>query len=433
MSTLASLTQHPQRLPLHNEVHARPPEPVEQHTAVSCIVMWADAAQREASRAVLHQLLHEMRLPVPAPDATHLRIDLGSCRLRWELHTEFVSWTWIRPLPTPLGDVTALPQASDAAPVQWLASLPGQCILAQHLWVLGGESQPARGVPPWLQEDKLVASRAAGELANVYTDFTVYPDGASRIFVCNKGLPPRRMGRLVQRLLEIETYRMAALLGLPAARDSMHALAGLEGELAQLAGAIRSAEPESEPQLLDRLTRLAGQVESQYAACHSRLSASAAYFALVEQRVADVHEQRLEGNQTIGDFMERRLSPARNTCASALLRLEALSQRVSRMSNLLQTRVDINQKQGRQALLAAMNERQGLQLKLQSTVEGLSVAAITYYIVGLVSYVAKAAQKWGWPLSPETTAALAIPLVAFGVWWSIRKTHQKLLGGSHMH
>jgi uncharacterized membrane-anchored protein len=101
------------------------------------------------------------------------------------------------------------------------------------------------------------------------------------------------------------------------------------------------------------------------------------------------------------------------------------------MSNLLRTRVEIEQQQNNQALLAAMNRRGDLQLKLQSTVEGLSVAAITYYIVGLVSYLAKGAQKLGWPFSPESTAAVAIPLVAGGVWWSLRRLHHRMFGEAH--
>ena len=75
-----------------------------------------------------------------------------------------------------------------------------------------------------------------------------------------------------------------------------------------------------------------------------------------------------------------------------------------------------------------MNTRQGLQLKLQATVEGLSVAAITYYIVGLVSYLAKGAQTLGWPFSAEATAACAIPIVAGAVWLSLRRLHARLLG-----
>jgi uncharacterized membrane-anchored protein len=239
-------------------------------------------------------------------------------------------------------------------------------------------------------------------------------------------LSPRRLGRLVQRLLEIETYRMAALLGLPAAREASTILASAERELAELASAIRSATAQDEPLLLDRLTKLAGQVESQHAATHSRFSASAAYFELVDKRISDIDEAALPGMQTIGEFMDRRLSPARSTCAWATRRQDALSQRVSRISNLLRTRVEIEQQQSSQALLASMNSRQHMQLKLQSTVEGLSVAAITYYIVGLISYLAKAAHSVGWPWSAESTSALAIPLVALAVWWSLRRLHNKV-------
>ena len=183
--------------------------------------------------------------------------------------------------------------------------------------------------------------------------------------------------------------------------------------------------------MLDRLTRLAGQVESEYAATHSRFSASKAYFELVDKRIHDLREERLSGLLTIQEFMERRLSPARSTCEWAVHRQNALSQRVSRMSNLLRTRVEIEQHQSNQEILATMNDRQGMQLKLQSTVEGLSVAAITYYITGLITYLTKGAQKMGWPLSPEITAAIAIPVVAFSVWWSLRRLHHKLFGAKH--
>ena len=73
-----------------------------------------------------------------------------------------------------------------------------------------------------------------------------------------------------------------------------------------------------------------------------------------------------------------------------------------------------------------MNSRQDIQLKLQATVEGLSVAAITYYIVGLISYLAKGAHGLGWPWSPETTAAVAIPAVALLVWWSLRRLQRRV-------
>ena len=421
--------QHAQRFTLHNEVHARPPEAMGMPMALSHVVMACNAQQRDASRAHLASLARDHHLAPPDDASIHIRLDFGLYRLRWELHTEFATWTFMRSISSQSdAERERGPElALDAVPQQWLAGLPGECLTALHLWVLPTTDV---GTGTWmrqvLHEETMVASTVADGFGELYTDFAIHADGFSRMVVFAGGLTPRRLGRLVQGLLEIETYRMAALLGLPAAREASAVLASAERELAEMAEAIRTATRDDEPLLLDRLTRLAGQVESQHAATHSRFSASAAYFELVDKRIEDIGESRLAGMQTIGEFMERRLTPARSTCAWSSRRQDALSQRVSRISNLLRTRVEIEQQQSSQALLATMNSRQDLQLKLQSTVEGLSVAAITYYIVGLASYLAKAAQHWGWPWSPELTAAAAIPLVAGGVWWSLRRLHKRL-------
>ena len=420
-------TQHPQRVPLHNEIPARPPEAMQAPLAISHVVMVCDASELEASRVHVASLLRDHHLPQPDAGSTHLRMDVGAFRLRWELHTEFVTWTFIQAAPLESFGDREPAAAIDVVAREWFAGLPGRCLTALHLWGL-----PATGIGAGelvrhvLHEDTLVASTVADGLGEVYTDFAIHADGFSRMVLLAGGMTPRRLGRLVQRLLEIETYRMAALLGLPAARSASAVLASAERELAELAQAIRTAVRDDEPMLLDRLTRLAGQVESQHAMSHSRLSASAAYFELVDRRIDDIAESRLAGLQTIRDFMDRRLTPARSTCEWAARRQDALSQRVSRISNLLRTRVEIEQQQSSQALLTTMNQRQDMQLKLQSTVEGLSVAAITYYIVGLVSYLAKAAQALGWPFSPESSAATAIPLVAISVWWSLRRLHKQL-------
>ena len=421
------LNQHPQRVALHNEIHARPPEALDVPLSISHVVMVCDAAQRDASWAHMATLAHDHHMAPPGAGSTHVRLDLGPYRVRWELHTEFVSWTFTRRLNAANFGEQEPEAALAVVPQAWFAALPGQCLAKLHLWVL--PSAAFESVPLGqhvLYEETLVASTVADGFAEVYTDFAVHADGFSRMVLLAGAMAPRRLGRLVQCLLEIETYRMAALLGLPAAREASMVLASAERELAELAHAIRSATRDDEPLLLDRLTRLAGEVESQHAATHSRFSASAAYFELLDKRIADIAESRLGGMQTIGEFMDRRLTPARSTCAWSARRQDALSQRVSRISNLLRTRVEIEQQQSSQALLATMNSRQDIQIKLQATVEGLSVAAITYYIVGLVSYLAKGAQHWGWPWSAELTAAAAIPVVAGAVWWSLRRMHQRV-------
>ncbi len=427
MQTQFHLQQHPHRVALHNEVHARPPVAMGAPLSISHVVMACGAAEREQSRAHMAALARDHHLPQPDAASTHIRMDFGLFRVRWELHTEFVTWTFTRAQSTEEFGEREPETAVEVVPQQWLAALPGQCLASLHVWVLPSNALGTNSlVKHVLHEETLVASTVADGFGEVYTDFEVHADGFSRIVLLAGGLSPRRLGRLVQSLLEIETYRMAALLGLPAARDASLVLASAERELAELAQAIRSATRDDEPMLLDRLTRLAGQVESQHAATHSRFSASAAYFELVDKRIDDIAESRLAGMQTIGEFMERRLTPARSTCEWSSKRQDALSQRVSRISNLLRTRVEIEQQQSSQALLATMNSRQDMQLKMQSTVEGLSVAAITYYIVGLVSYMAKGGQHWGWPWSAEMTSAVAIPMVAVGVWWSLRRLHQRV-------
>ena len=424
--------QHPQRVLLHNEIHARPAEIMQAPLAITHIVMLTDAAQREASREHVAALLRNHHRPLPDAATTHVLIDLGAFRLRWEQHTEFVAWTFTTPMPQAgVADVREPETAIDAVPRDWLAALPGQCLSSLHLWALNEQDvDPQYLMRHMLQADTLVGSRVSGGAGAIYTDFAIHPDGFSRmLLLAGADLSPRRLGRLVQRVLEIETYRMAALLGLPAARKAAAVLATAERELAELANAIRAADRDTEPALLDRLTRLAGQVESEYAATHSRFSASSAYFELVDRRIQEIQETRVDGIQTIREFMDRRLTPARATCEWATRRQNALSERVSRVSSLLRTRVEIEQQQSSQQLLGTMNDRQGTQLKLQSTVEGLSVAAITYYITGLISYLAKGGQKLGWPWSPESTAAVAIPVVALGVWWSLRRLHHKLFHG----
>ncbi len=421
------MKEHVLRRALHNEVHARPPEPMMAPLAISHVVMVTDAAARAASRAHLLQLLRDHHLPVPDDHANHLRVDGGAWRLRWELHTEFVTWTFMADAPEGLPKTDAYGLALQSLPQQWLKELPGECLARINLWAKRTDNlQDREELHQQFREDSMVACQLVDGEATLHTDFQIGPDGCSRMLLRVGQLSLRRLGRLVQRLLEIETYRMVALLGLPIARAAAADLASAEQELADLALAIRSARNDEEAQLLDRLTRLAGQVESLYASQHSRFSASRAYFELVDRRIQDIRETRITGYQSIGEFMDRRLTPARSTCEWVARRQTALSELVSRMSSLLRTRVDFQQEQSSQALLTAMNRRQGMQLKLQATVEGLSVAAITYYITGLMHYVAEGMQAKGWIQDPTLVTALAVPVIALVVWWFTRRLHNKV-------
>ena len=162
------------------------------------------------------------------------------------------------------------------------------------------------------------------------------------------------------------------------------------------------------------------------AATTYRFGASRAYDALVERRIAELREARLPNVQTWREFMDRRLAPALRTVASVRERQESLSTRISRAANLLRTRVDVALEQQNRDLLQSMNQRAQLQLRLQETVEGLSVVVLSYYLVGLVSYAVKALSKLGLPLNPDLTTGLAIPVVVGAVGWGMHRMRRHL-------
>ena len=415
---------HPMREALHHEVHARPYERMAAPLLLSHLATVGGDAN--ATRDHLFALLNDRHLPVPAPGASHLSMDIGGVRLRWEQHTEFNTCTFWRQL-------TEVPEGFDNLPIEsvsqaWRDAMPGQWLVGLHVLVKPAIT-PRGEVPPLVRrtidEETLVGARVMDGTADVYTDFRLHADGFARWVVVAGDMTPRRLGRLVQRLLEIETYRMMALLGLPAAREVGAALATAERDLADVANRIRHASANEEPELLRQLTRLAAEVEGLYARTHARFSASAAYFELMQRRIEELREERVHNLQTLREFMDRRLLPAMQTCAWAARRQQALSERISRVSNLLRTRVEIEQQENSQALLDTMNRRQKAQMLMQTAVEGLSVAAVTYYGAGLVGYVAKGAKSAGLNVSPDLAVAVSIPLIAGAVWMAIRRLHAR--------
>ncbi len=184
----------------------------------------------------------------------------------------------------------------------------------------------------------------------------------------------------------------------------------------------------SDQQLLDTLVALAARIERAMAEHAYRFSATQAYYTLVVQRIAELREKAIPGTQTLGEFMQRRLSPAIATVAATAQRLASLSERVTRTSALLRTRVDIATEEQNRQLLEKLTRGQDLQLRLQTTVEGLSIAAISYYMISLALYAAKALKAAGVPIHPEMAAGALIPLVLWGVWRTTRRLHDKLKG-----
>ncbi|MBI2226413.1 MAG: DUF3422 domain-containing protein [Betaproteobacteria bacterium] len=409
---------HAQRLVLNDEVHARPYAQVEAPERISFVALLAADGGAGAADA-LARLFKRMDRPPPPLDASHVAADLGTFRLKWERHTEFTSYTFFQH-----GEFGApfAANALDAVPADWLATLPGETIVATQVAVAKAPEQlPAVWeIAHRFADNPIVGSAIASGAASVFTDFRVHADRMSRFLLLDRGLGRYQTGRVVQRLLEIETYRMMALLALPVARRVGGEITAAERDLSALTERMAGAGAEDEPQLLNELTRLAAAVESSVSASKYRFGAAHAYYELTRNRIRELREERIPGLQTIGQFMERRLTPAMNTCESVAKRQDELSARIARSSDLLRTRVDIEREQQNLQLLAQMNRRAKLQLRLQQTVEGLSVAAITYYAVGLIGYLAKAAKSLGLHVDPDLVVGVSIPVVAVLVALGVR-------------
>jgi uncharacterized membrane-anchored protein len=402
---------YPQRVELNDEAHARPPEQLTAPVRISYLALLSASANRDAERAHIASLAADFGVKPPAPNAIHYSADFGRFRLKWERHSEFARYKFIIPGATedPFSDPPI-----QKLPADWVAGLSGQIMVATHAALL---PQPGLTDYDAISErffagNPLVGAGIAGGAAVALTDFRIRPDGFSRLLVLDATLRPRQAGRLM------------AQLTLPIARQLLPQLARAEDELAQIISALTNVTEADEPDLLDRLTRLAAQIENFEAQNQYRFSAARAYYQIVQRRIEELREVRIPAIQTFKEFTELRLAPAMNTCTVTALRLESLSSHVARATQLLSTRVDLTREHQTIAVLESMNRRADLQLRLQQTVEGLSVAAVTYYIVGLIGYASRGFRAAGWGVNPELAMGVSIPIVIFAVWLGIRRIHK---------
>jgi uncharacterized membrane-anchored protein len=429
--------EHPLRRSLADELHARPPAPVRAPAVISCLAL------TDAPAAAVLAALGELAGTELAHtgDVAHAIFDLPGARVKWERHGEFVSLTFVRPLHgSTLASLDRLPSAFGAFAAGALARLPGQLIAAADIVLLPAARPPDDDeLARWFDRNAVAGACVLDAAAWLFTDFMLHgeEDGGarSRWLVLDAGMSAARTARLAQRLIEIEIYRMMALLAFPLARAAFPQLNAIENRLARITSATAElhgqgdaiAAQQEERRLLDELTRLAAEVERSVAATAFRFSAAQAYWDLVSTRVNELREVRIGDRRTIKEFLSRRLAPAMNSCAAAARRQEEMSARIERASALLRTRVDVAREEQNQKLLAAMERRGKIALRLQQTVEGLSVVAITYYAAGLLGYLVKPLKSL-WPqLNPDWFVAAAVPLLAFGVWRAVHRLRRDLM------
>ncbi|HEY0845798.1 MAG TPA: DUF3422 domain-containing protein [Noviherbaspirillum sp.] len=434
---------HAQRVPLAAEIHSRPflrlmaPESI-THLAVYALDASSGKTNAVIQHGILSALCAHFGVTAPGVEAKYFFHDFGRFRLKWECHTEFATYTFAEHHE----ESVPLEQAFDRVPLhhipkEWLHSLQGKVMVAAHVILEKSASSTEADISSMrrvFEGNILVGSQVSGG-GEAWTDFLIQSDGFSRFVVRDVCLHGQQAGRLVQRLLEIETYRMMALLGLPHAQQAAPVLNAIEGELATLTAAMVDTDKsgvrdlsnaEDEQALLREITGLAARVEKLALHNSYRFSASQAYFRLVHARIEELRETRIEGIPTVAEFMDRRLTPAMNTCEAMSRRQEVLAERIAHTNDLLRTRVGIVQEMQNREILQSMNTRAAQQLRLQQAVEGLSVVAISYYLAGLVGYALKGAKAAGWPINPDIATGLLVPAIATGVWLGLRRMHKHI-------
>ncbi len=421
-----ALRPHADRAAIVAEMHTRPAPRLQAPAQISHLAMLSGRTGAAEERRLVGELCAAYGALPPAEQTLHHVARLGELELRWERHTEFSTLMLVRsgPFERPFAEppLALLPQ-------RWVERLPGRLVEASHVAVLSQDDAPPDrdALAQAFEGHHLMGGRMVGERVRLWTSLRLHGDGFGRVLIQDGGFDPTRLGRFVQRMLELETYRLMALLGLAAARRLTPALDDMEARLVDLTVETASEQGEAEERrLLGRLTALAAEHARHSSDIAYRFGATKAYAELVHERLRRLRLERDGDLEPLGDFLERRFEPAMRTCRSVEGRMDSLGSRIGRAADLLRTRVDLALQAQNQALLTSMDERAKLQLRLQQTVEGLSVAAVSYYLLGLLSYVLKASAVAIGPRAADVILAMAVPAVVLAVWAVVRRIRRRL-------
>lgn len=428
----AALPQiHPARDELYSELHARPFPVLSSPLRITHLALQLDEHEKEADFAHLQQLCANYGVHPPKVEDNSFYQHLGDLTLRWEKHLEFVTYTFIRSGASAKRPFTQT--ALDLLPPSWLAAIPGQLVAGFHVEVLTAP-QPAltrEELAECFEGQRLVQAQLMEGASNLWSAFRLHGDGLGRILLHNQDLNSNQTGRLIVRVLELETYRLMALLGAKPARDLANKLRPLDQKLAYISSQLVDADdPSAERELLDELTLMAAKLEGFSADTLSRFAATQAYYKLVMRRLEELQELDAGPTFTLQAFFTRRLTPAVHTCETTSQRLDDLANRVKRTSDLIRTRVDLKLEEQNKRLLASMNRRSRIQLRMQETVEGLSIAAISYYGVSLLSYIFTALEPLGLPLTSKQATAASVPIMLVTIWWLTRRIKKLIVEAS---
>ena len=407
-----------QRQEIIYEVHSRPFQNLPAPLVLEHITVLFDGMDALDVEHLVMSFIREMSFPVPEGHRGFLYCRQGDKAVRYEPHNEFYTLTLYK-----FED-----ERTSLSLPEYRRQLPGAFLSGVEVLFRKSKSQLFMGkrndsFTAWGEEcfnsSQFVASEVMAGAARMATNYKPQPEsGFVLVLLEDIHLMPAQAGRMLQRICEIETYRHMALLGLPSARSLMPELTLLDQEVASVSQ--RSPDQDTS-HTLAAMMQLSGQVEALSANTANRFFASEAYFALVERRIKELREIKIKGRQMAIEFMERHLDPARRTCRSASRRIELLSKRIARATELLQFQVNLTIENQNKELLEAMNIRAKRRLNLQSKLESLSVLVVVYYLYDLIGKALGNMLPAGETLDQSLKVlTLSLPFMTLIMFWIIR-------------
>lgn len=396
------------------EVHARPAPIVEAPRTLIKLCFITDGSIL-TDQAVLSDLSQQNGVSPPQSTARHHKIQMGNGSLWWERHTEASTYLWEGPAAKDWSSNAFDHPFGEGFPA------PGSLISGVRIDLIKWSEEAQNTALERFERSTLCASLTRNGLAIVATDFRQDKDGLTRFVILDKGMAPQRLGSLSQRLFDIEIYRTLAMLGLPLAQRLAPNMRKAEDRLAELTHKMRELTAGGAESLLDEMTGLAAALEADAASSLYRFGASRAYDNIVQERLEGLESEPIRGYDTLKVFLERRLAPAMRTCRAIEDRQQNLSRKLARAATLLRTRIDVELEKQNRDVLQSMNKRAKLQLRLQQTVEGLSVAAVSYYVVGLFSYLSKGLGLEVPGVSQSAMVALFVPVAIIAIYLLVRR------------
>jgi uncharacterized membrane-anchored protein len=414
-----TVINHPLRQWAVDEMHLRRFAPVSDDCHIYQSVLLLEDDQR-------HQEDQHLRDTKPCFASWHLsprsasaQTDTGIYFL-WERHTEASTITLI--LPTNRGSL----ETSEY--ISWFEQWPGAVIRATRIRTVPDKDLVAENLDAMgMVESDIICCDINGGV-RIWSDFGIHKDGYGRLLVHGGDVSDAERGRIIQRVQELGNYRNMALMGVPSVQKYGPQVDDIEKRLSDHASRVASsADDDNDENLLRQLAEISSQLELIRSATGFRLSATTAYAEVAADRLATLDVSPVNNYQSLKDFTERRLIPAQRTCAVFQTRLSRIAERISRIMQTLDVRIDMRIKAQNLRLMESMENSTQLQLRLQTLVEGLSIIAAAYYLVGLIAYVTKGASAYPrGSMVDLAIGAVTIPVVLV-IWGFVYYLRNKVL------